>query len=352
MALYKRPDSKFWWMKFHFDGELVQKSTQVSNKRDAGTVESAYRTQLALGKIGIKPKPKAPTFKQAVENFLKWSKVNHAQKPKSYERVKYSCESLKVFFGETKVDRIEPKDIENFIFRRSKQTSRKTGKAITRDTINLELIALKTVFKRLMSAGVLSENPAREIKQLAENDRGFHVLTDDEEKIYLMACPQPLQDVASLMLETGMRPSEIYNLKRENVPVKKRFLQIENSKTKSSNRKVWLNDKAVKILQSRLEKFPGVYLFPKGDRADCDEPTYQLNNQHRTTLDRIKLKFRLYDCRHTFATRAVERGIDLLTLAHLLGHSSLDEVMRYAHVNEARKNEAIMQMQTKAAKAV
>jgi integrase len=351
MTLYKRPDSKFWWMKFHFDGEPVQKSTKCSDKRSAATVESAYRTQLALGKIGIKPKPKAPTFKQSVEDYLKWSQINHAQKPNSFVRVKYSCESLKDFFGETKVDRIEPKDIERFVSWRSMQTSRKTGKAITRDTINLELIALKTVFRRLMSAGILTENPTREIKQLAENERSFHVLSGDEEKRYLLACPQPLQDVASLMLETGMRPSEIYSLKREDVSIEKGFLQIENSKTKSSNRKVWLSDKALNLLKGRLEKFIGVYLFPKGDK-DGNPFTYQLNDQHRTTLDRIKLKFRLYDCRHTFATRAVESGIDLLTLAHLLGHSSLDEVMRYAHVNENRKNEAIKQMQKRAAKAV
>lgn len=351
MALYKRPDSKFWWMKFQFDGEIVQKSTQVSNKRDAATVESAYRTQLALGKIGIKPKPKAPGFKQAVSDFLKWSKLNHAQKPNSFVRVKYSCQSLIDFFGDTRVDRITREDIEKFIFWRSRQTSRKTGKPITRDTINLELIALKTIFKRLIGADILTKSPAQEIKQLAENDRSFHVLTADEEKRYLLACPQPLQDVASLMLETGMRPAEIYKLKRENVSIKKRFLQIENSKTKESNRKVWLSDRAIKILQGRLEKFAGNYLFPKGDK-DFEQPTYQLNEQHRTTLDRIKLKFRLYDCRHTFATRAVESGIDLLTLAHLLGHSSLDEVMRYAHVNETRKNEAIQQMQKNAAKAV
>jgi integrase len=91
-------------------------------------------------------------------------------------------------------------------------------------------------------------------------------LTNDVEKIYLMACPQALQDVASLMIETGMRPTEIYKLKRENVSIKKGYLQIENSKTKSSNRKVWLSDKALKIIQNRLDKFTGVCLFPKGDQ--------------------------------------------------------------------------------------
>lgn len=351
MALYKRPNSKYWWMKFTFDGQLIQQSTQVANKRDALTVESAYRTQLALGKIGIKPKAKAPTLKQAVEDFLKLSEVEHADKPNSFVRIKYSCQSLINFFGQTKVDRITPEDVEKFILHRCRQTSKKTGKLVTHDTVNLELIALKTVFRRLVASDILLKSPAKEVKQLSKNERSFHVLSDDEEKIYLMACPQPLQDVAALMIQTGMRPFELYYLKRQNVDIENGWLKIENSKTQSSNRKVWLSDRASDILHSRLNKFKGDYLFPKGEK-DFAPATYQLNTQHRETLKRIGLKFRIYDLRHTFATRAVESGIDLLTLAHLLGHSSLDEVMRYAHINENRKNEAIQQMQKKIAKAV
>lgn len=132
MTLYKRPNSKYWWMKVHFDGEIVQQSTKVANKRDAQTIESAYRTQLALDKIGIKPRPKAPTFKQAVEDFLTVSKVNHANKPNSFVRIKYLCRSLAKFFGETKVDRVAREDIEKFIGWRASQTSRKTDEAITR----------------------------------------------------------------------------------------------------------------------------------------------------------------------------------------------------------------------------
>ena len=159
-----------------------------------------------------------------------------------------------------------------------------------------------------------------------------------------MACPQPLSDVAALMLETGMRPIEVYKLTRFNVNLNKGFVQIVNGKTKASNRKIWLTDKAAGILSDRLEKFKGAFVFPKGEK-DGDLPTYQLNEQHRAVLAATGLKFRLYDCRHTFATRMLESGIDLLTLAHLLGHSSLDEVMRYAHPSETRKSEAIKNKQ-------
>jgi integrase len=351
MALYKRSNSKYWWMKFTFGGELVQQSTKVANKRDAGTIESAYRTQLALGKIGIKPKTKAPTFKQAVADFLKMSKLEHAQKPNSFARIEHSCETLKKFFGETKVDRIEPKDVEKFIQWRAGQTSRKTKDLITRDTINNELIVLKTIFKRLVSSDVLGKSPARDVKQLAANERNFHVITPDEEKVYLLACSQPLEDVATLMLETGMRPAEVYKLKRQNVNLQKGFVQIENGKTKASNRKVWLSDKAFDILKQRVNNCKNEYLFTKNDK-DFDAPIFQVNKIHVQTVNRIGLKFKLYDCRHTFATRVLENGTDLLTLASMLGHANLNQVMRYAHPSENRKNEAIKQMQRKTAKAV
>ncbi|HEX8567405.1 MAG TPA: tyrosine-type recombinase/integrase [Pyrinomonadaceae bacterium] len=62
-------------------------------------------------------------------------------------------------------------------------------------------------------------------------------------------------------------------------------------------------------------------------------------------MKKLKLKFRLYDARHTFASRAVEDGIDLLVLASILGHSNLKMVMRYAHPSETFKADAIKRME-------
>ena len=55
--------------------------------------------------------------------------------------------------------------------------------------------------------------------------------------------------------------------------------------------------------------------------------------------------FRLYDCRHTWATRAVEAGIDLVTLAAMLGHAKINMVLRYAHPTQEHQTKAMDKME-------
>ena len=78
---------------------------------------------------------------------------------------------------------------------------------------------------------------------------------------------------------------------------------------------------------------------------DGELATKSLNKIHLTTIRRLGFSFRLYDCRHSFATRALESGVDLLTLAAILGHANLKVVSRYAHPSEDHKADAIRRMQ-------
>lgn len=57
--------------------------------------------------------------------------------------------------------------------------------------------------------------------------------------------------------------------------------------------------------------------------------------------------FRLYDLRHTFATRFVEAGGDLVTLQALMGHSDIKMVTRYAHPTQQHQFDAIKKMQAR-----
>ena len=299
----------------------------------------------------MKLKKDAPLFTDAVADYLKWLKIKHAAKPNSYRRMMYTCQPLKKYFGKLKADRIEAKHVEQYIIWRSEQPSQKTGALITGGTVNLEIIALKTILKRLIASEHLTKNIAAGIKLLSENERKFHVLSREHEKLYLMACVQPLRDVATIIVETGMRPLEVYELRRHQVNLEKGFLQVENGKTKSANRKIWFTEKVEKVLRGRLEKFRGDFLFPKNE-TDGEPRTFDLNRHHQIAIKALKLKFRIYDLRHTFATRILEEGTDLLTLASMLGHSGLGEVSRYAHPSEQRKSDAFKSLQKKSAKAV
>jgi integrase len=54
------------------------------------------------------------------------------------------------------------------------------------------------------------------------------------------------------------------------------------------------------------------------------------------------LNFVLYDLRHTFATRAAQTGIDLATLAQILGHSGLRVAMKYVHPTAEHRKAAML----------
>jgi integrase len=152
------------------------------------------------------------------------------------------------------------------------------------------------------------------------------------------------------MLETGMRCGEVYNLQKKDFRPEKNFVQIAKGKTKAARRRVYLTEKAKAVLTRRASSFTGENLFPHLD-TDGNAPTNSLSYVHAEVMEKLGFDFRIYDCRHTFASRAVESGIDLVTLAAILGHTNLKMLTRYCHPSEANKHNAILRME-KLAKAV
>jgi integrase len=84
---------------------------------------------------------------------------------------------------------------------------------------------------------------------------------------------------------------------------------------------------------------------PRKD-PDATRPVPKVNNAHdRAIRDSGIAPARLYDLRHTWATRAAESGIDLVTLAAMLGHSKINMVLRYVHVQQAHQTQAMQRME-------
>jgi integrase len=122
------------------------------------------------------------------------------------------------------------------------------------------------------------------------------------------------------------------------------YLLIPNGKTKAARRRVNLSDAASDVLRERMKTGEGSWLFPC--ETDATRPIPKVNNAHDRAVKVSKIPpARLYDLRHTWATRAAESGIDLVTLAAMLGHSKLVMVMRYVHPTAEHQKEAMLKME-------
>lgn len=81
---------------------------------------------------------------------------------------------------------------------------------------------------------------------------------------------------------------------------------------------------------------------PEASSYNPERPIGSVRKAHDAAVRRAKIVpgFRLYDLRHTYASRAVMAGVELPTLAALLGHTSVQMTMRYVHPAEEHKREA------------
>jgi integrase len=275
-----------------------------------------------------------------MKDFLEWSEEEYAAHPNTHRRYVTSSKALLVYFTNTPIDRIKPEHIEKFKVWRSRQRkapqgkrSRQTAQATKRlrpATVNRELALLKHLFTH--NNELIPHNPVSKVKFLDEDNLQLRVLSVDEERLYLMAASQPLRDGATLMVEQGLRPEEACRIRRENVHLDIGYLFIPFGKTKAARRKIWLTDTSSDVLARRLQTVTGEWLFP--GRVE-GKPLVKVNAAHTATVKRSGIPAcKLYSLRHTFATRAVEKGMDIVTLASILGHSKLAMVMRYAHPSE------------------
>ena len=155
-------------------------------------------------------------------------------------------------------------------------------------------------------------------------------------------------------LATGLRRGELLGLKWEdidfehgNLRVKRQIARINGEvveaplKTKNAYRTLPLADDTIQVLNQQKKKTgssPWVFPSPTGGPISPDSVLHML---HRV-LDRAGLpEIRFHDLRHTFATLALQNGVDVKTVSGMLGHFSAGFTLdTYAHVTTAAQKTA------------
>jgi len=350
MAIYKR--GKIWWLRFEFEGRRIQESAHCTNKHKAEQIEAKRKTDLAEGHAGLRRKAPTPRFIDAVHQFLEWSSFKH--KPKTHESHRMHCETLKRFFPGKWVDQITPETVEQFRLSRLREKRRnaKDESTVSPTTVNRALETLRLIFNYLDM-----KSPTR--KEMFSREEGqTRVVSVHEELAYFREASQPLRDIATIILQTGMRPGEVFRLEVRSLDFPHRTISNPTGKTKAATRTVPMTSEVFEILQRRSKEACGRWVFCSpagpGRPEQPDRPIKSVRKAHDAALVRAAIQphFRLYDLRHTYATRAAQAGIDVLTLSSLLGHTAVQMTSRYVHPTDQHKREAAQRLEAYNAETV
>jgi integrase len=345
MSIYKR--GSVYWYKFMFCGQVIRESTKQGNDKVARNMESAHRTSLAKGEVGLRDK-KRITLSDFIKNrFEPWAKGRFENSsPKTWNSwYQPGIRTLHNFpaLSNRELSEITSEHVSDFAAHiRAKGLG---GKSLQASSVNARLRVLRRIFHLAVEWGELDYAPKFKLEP-GERHRE-RVLSSAEEAKYLAAAPALLADVVTCLVDSGMRPEECFRQRWENVTWmngRHGTILITHGKTKAARRVLPLTPRVRAILEQRWEaagtpEDGWIWLAPT--RSAHIEPS-SLKKQHRKAIKDAKLRpFVLYTLRHTFLTRLGESGCDVWTLARIAGHSSIAMSSRYVHPSADRVLDAM-----------
>ncbi len=210
---------------------------------------------------------------------------------------------------------------------------------ITPRSVNRKITTLKTFYKYLLRQNLVTENPMLKI-QSPKTSKRLPVFVEKEKMDMLLDVVdfggdeegQRNKLIIEIFYATGMRLSELINLKQANVDLYSLQMKVLGKRNKERiipfNRE--LKNEIQKYIQSKKE-LPNEYLFEtkKGKKLTADIVYGVVHNylSQVTTID----KKSPHVLRHTFATHMLNNGADLNAIKELLGHANLSATQVYTH---------------------
>jgi integrase len=205
-------------------------------------------------------------------------------------------------------------------------------------TVNASLRILRRVLRVAEEGGELERAP--KVKMLSGESHRERVITQEEEARYLASGNALLLEIATVLVDTGLRPEECYRLLWDSITWvngRNGTLLVTHGKTKAARRVLPMTPRVRHTLETRWNAsgrpLDG-YVWPANTMSGHIEPS-TLKKQHSKALRLSKVRpFVLYSLRHTFLTRLGQSGCDVWTLARVAGHSSIAISARYVHPSE------------------
>lgn len=323
MSISKKDNSPYYYTRFTICKKIngktksvrIQESTKCMNKLEAEMYEAKRRIEVEQELLhGVE---RDYTWVEAKNRWL----VEKVTK-RTYKQDLYKLMYLDKYFKELPLSLITSDRIEGI--------AQKIEETTSAATVNRTLSLIKSILTRAYKHWEWIKKVPY-IRMRKEPSNRIRYLTRDEANRLLQELPEHLRDMAKFTLNTGLRASNVLNLRWENIDFERKLLFIPASQFKTGvNFSLPLNQSAMTILLNRINKHP-IYVFTYSDQSigQCNTRAW------RNALKRAGIEdFRWHDLRHTWASWHIQNGTSLHELQQLGGWSSFTMVLRYAHLSQ------------------
>lgn len=343
--------------------------------RDPETGRPVYKNVLGKTQAEVKEKLKRAIEENAELDFSKAGQYTVGQwmdiwfencakikvRPSSHQTYRgYIDHHIKPYIGDIQLNKLTSLDLQRLYKkllsggRVERIEAEKQPKGLSPKTVRNINQVISAALTFAKEQKLIISNPTEGCSLPKLEHKEMKTLTVDQLQSFLREAKESgVYEMYYIELATGLRRGELLGLKWEDIDLKQAVIRVRRQvaringeiveaplKTKNSYRTISVGEDAVGILKQQKEKGHSEYVFPSPTGGPIS-PDSVLHMLHRV-LKRAGLpKVRFHDLRHTFATLALQNGVDVKTISGMLGHYSAGFTLdTYAHVTTQAQRQA------------
>ena len=298
-------------------------------------------------------------YKEWLSNWLE-NYVQPSAKQRTYTRYKEIVEQhIITQLGDLELSEITPYVLQCYVTELLKCGNLRTGKGLSANSVNSIITVIQNTLKTAYSIGMIREYTGDKIKRPKTSEKKIECFSVGEQKKieqYVLNEESTKLFGVLLCLYTGLRIGELLALEWADIDMSKGELRVNKTchygkdendvfgritdipKTQSSIRTIPIPKQLMPRLREVKKKSLSTHIVANGSNL-ISIRSYQ--RSFSTLLKKINIPHRgFHSLRHTFATRALECGMDVKTLSEILGHKNPTVTLnRYTHSLMEHKKE-------------